>query len=136
MRPLSFRLVDELPFNRLSMRSMSSGSQAKCTPKSVCSMQSDGLLPGRPIDKNSSGSQWLGAIMSDSLPGVVIVGGGFAGLAAAKALRKTPARIILIDRCSHHLLQRLLYQVATSVLTQGKSARRFEAFSANSPTLR
>src|SRR5580658_8252036 len=48
---------------------------------------------------------------------VVIVGGGFAGLAAAKALRKTPARIFLIDRTNHHLFQPLLYQVATSVLT-------------------
>jgi len=50
---------------------------------------------------------------------VVIVGGGFAGLAAAKALRKTPARIFLIDRTNHHLFQPLLYQVATSVLSPG-----------------
>src|SRR5580698_1645957 len=58
--------------------------------------------------------------MSDSLPRVVIVGGGFAGLAAAKALRKSPAQIILIDRSNHHLFQPLLYQVATSVLTPGQ----------------
>jgi NADH:ubiquinone reductase (H+-translocating) len=58
--------------------------------------------------------------MSDSLPRVVIVGGGFAGLAAAKALGKTPARVILIDRSNHHLFQPLLYQVATSVLTPGQ----------------
>jgi NADH dehydrogenase FAD-containing subunit len=58
--------------------------------------------------------------MSDSLPRVVIVGGGFAGLAAAKALRKTSARIVLIDRSNHHLFQPLLYQVATSVLTPGQ----------------
>jgi NADH dehydrogenase len=58
--------------------------------------------------------------MPDSLPRVVIVGGGFAGLAAAKALRKTSARIILIDRSNHHLFQPLLYQVATSVLTPGQ----------------
>src|SRR6202041_2184699 len=58
--------------------------------------------------------------MSDSLPRVVIVGGGFAGLAAAKALRKTPARVVLIDRSNHHLFQPLLYQVATSVLTPGQ----------------
>ena len=74
----------------------------------------------RQTDNNNSGSQWLGAIMSDSLPRVVIVGGGFAGLAAAKALRKTPARMILIDRSNHHLFQPLLYQVATSVLTPGQ----------------
>jgi flavin-dependent dehydrogenase len=48
---------------------------------------------------------------------IVTVGGGFAGLAAAKALRKTPAKVILIDRTNHHLFQPLLYQAATSVLT-------------------
>jgi len=55
-----------------------------------------------------------------SQPRVIIVGGGFAGLAAAKALRSTPAKIILIDRSNHHLFQPLLYQVATSVLTPGQ----------------
>jgi len=44
------------------------------------------------------------------------VGGGFGGLAAAKALKKSPAKITLIDRTNHHLFQPLLYQVATSVL--------------------
>src|SRR6266567_79462 len=58
--------------------------------------------------------------MSDYLPTVVIVGGGFGGLAAAKALKRTPARVILIDRANHHLFQPLLYQVATSVLTPGQ----------------
>jgi NADH dehydrogenase len=55
--------------------------------------------------------------MPESTPRVVIVGGGFGGLAAAKALKNTPAQIILIDRSNHHLFQPLLYQVATSVLT-------------------
>jgi NADH dehydrogenase FAD-containing subunit len=49
-------------------------------------------------------------------PRIIIVGGGFGGLAAAKALRKARAEIILIDRRNHHLFQPLLYQVATSVL--------------------
>jgi len=49
-------------------------------------------------------------------PRIVIVGGGFGGLAAAKALKHAPAEIILIDRTNHHLFQPLLYQVATSVL--------------------
>ena len=53
-------------------------------------------------------------------PRIVIVGGGFGGLAAAKALRKTPARVILIDRTNHHLFQPLLYQVATAALTPGQ----------------
>src|SRR6202035_1959425 len=51
---------------------------------------------------------------------IVIVGGGFGGLAAARALRNTPAEIILIDRSNHHLFQPLLYQVATSVLSSGQ----------------
>ena len=48
---------------------------------------------------------------------IIIVGAGFGGVAAAKALRNTPAQIIVIDRTNHHLFQPLLYQVATSVLT-------------------
>src|SRR6202008_682783 len=53
---------------------------------------------------------------------VVIVGAGFGGLAAAKALRNTPASVDLIDRTNHHLFQPLLYQVATSVLTPNQIA--------------
>src|SRR5271169_5223926 len=58
--------------------------------------------------------------MPGSVPRVVIVGGGFGGLTAAKALRNAPAEIILIDRTNHHLFQPLLYQVATSVLAPGQ----------------
>jgi NADH:ubiquinone reductase (H+-translocating) len=58
--------------------------------------------------------------MRESVPRVVIVGGGFGGLAAAKTLKNTPAQIILIDRSNHHLFQPLLYQVATSVLSPGQ----------------
>jgi NADH:ubiquinone reductase (H+-translocating) len=54
--------------------------------------------------------------MSKREPRVVIVGGGFGGLAAAKALKNAPAEVVLIDRTNHHLFQPLLYQVATSVL--------------------
>ena len=60
--------------------------------------------------------------MSDTAPRVVIVGGGFGGLSAAKALKNTPAHVCLIDRTNHHLFQPLLYQVATSVLTPGQIA--------------
>jgi NADH:ubiquinone reductase (H+-translocating) len=60
--------------------------------------------------------------MSEPVPRVVIVGGGFGGLAAAKALRKTNTDVILIDRQNHHLFQPLLYQVATSVLSPGQIA--------------
>src|ERR1700684_2081535 len=53
-------------------------------------------------------------------PRIVIVGGGFGGLATAKALKNTPAEITLIDRTNHHLFQPLLYQVATSALFPGQ----------------
>ena len=48
---------------------------------------------------------------------VVILGGGFAGLRCARALRRAPVRITLIDRRNHHLFQPLLYQVATASLS-------------------
>src|SRR5262245_49982177 len=51
-----------------------------------------------------------------SEPQVVIVGGGFGGLAAARALNKAPLRVTLFDRRNHHLFQPLLYQVATAAL--------------------
>src|SRR4051812_18088052 len=52
-----------------------------------------------------------------NLPRVVIIGGGFAGLEAAKALRKANVRVTLLDRQNHHLFQPLLYQVATAALS-------------------
>jgi NADH:ubiquinone reductase (H+-translocating) len=61
---------------------------------------------------------------------VVIVGGGFAGIAAAHALRHADVEIILIDRRNHHIFQPLLYQVATAVLSPAEIAapiRQIEA---------
>ncbi len=49
-------------------------------------------------------------------PRVVILGGGFGGLYAARALRRAPLRLTLVDRRNHHLFQPLLYQVATAAL--------------------
>src|ERR1700691_6683087 len=54
--------------------------------------------------------------MADPVPHVVIIGGGFAGLNAARALARAPVRATLIDRRNHHLFQTLLYQVATAAL--------------------
>jgi NADH:ubiquinone reductase (H+-translocating) len=54
---------------------------------------------------------------SERLPHVVIVGAGFGGLAAARALRRAPVRITIVDRSNHHLFQPLLYQVATAALS-------------------
>jgi len=61
---------------------------------------------------------------------VVIVGGGFAGLAAARALRHADVDVFLIDRRNHHIFQPLLYQVATAVLSPAEIAapiRQLEA---------
>ena len=57
-----------------------------------------------------------------SLRHVVIVGGGFGGLAAAKALRGRDVRVTLVDKRNHHLFQPLLYQVATATLSPGDVA--------------
>ena len=53
---------------------------------------------------------------------VVIIGCGFAGLFAAKALRRAPVEVVVVDRTNHHLFQPLLYQVATGVLSEGDIA--------------
>src|ERR1700756_4442422 len=60
----------------------------------------------------------------------VIIGGGFAGIAAAHALRHADAEVVLIDRRNHHIFQPLLYQVATAVLSPAEIAapiRQLEA---------
>ena len=60
---------------------------------------------------------------SVSLPHLVIIGGGFGGLAAARALGNAPVRITLVDRRNHHLFQPLLYHVATAALSASDIAR-------------
>lgn len=56
-------------------------------------------------------------------PRVVIIGGGFGGIAAATALRNAPVDIVLVDRTNHHLFQPLLYQVASAVLPSSDITR-------------
>src|ERR1700727_740462 len=53
---------------------------------------------------------------------VVIVGCGFGGLLAAKAPRRAPVEVVVVDRTNHHLFQALLYQVTTGVLSEGDIA--------------
>jgi NADH dehydrogenase FAD-containing subunit len=53
---------------------------------------------------------------------VVIVGGGFAGLFAARRLKRSNVSVTLIDRAQHHVFQPLLYQCATGILSEGKIA--------------
>src|SRR5688500_17376826 len=59
---------------------------------------------------------------SNSTHRVVIVGGGFGGLAAARALRRPPVELTLVDRSNFHLFRPLLYQVATGSLSRGEIA--------------
>jgi NADH dehydrogenase FAD-containing subunit len=67
---------------------------------------------------------------------VVIIGSGFGGLFAARALKRAPVRITLIDRTNHHLFQPLLYQVATGILSEGQIAPAIRDVLRNYPALR
>jgi NADH dehydrogenase len=69
-------------------------------------------------------------------PHVVIVGGGFGGLAAARALADAPVHITLVDRRNHHLFQPLLYQVATAGLNPGDIAAPIRSLVATQANVR
>ncbi|MCM2410786.1 NAD(P)/FAD-dependent oxidoreductase [Streptomyces sp. RKAG290] len=58
---------------------------------------------------------------------VVIIGGGFAGLFAARALRRAPVAVTVVDRRAHHLFQPLLYQCAAGILSEGQIAQPLRA---------
>src|SRR6476469_1735657 len=62
---------------------------------------------------------------------VVVVGGGFAGLWAVRALARAPVRVTLLDRTNHHLFQPLLYQVATAGLSAPDIAQPVRAIFSN-----
>ena len=66
--------------------------------------------------------QGVASIVPAVVPRVVIVGAGFGGLHAARALRNVPVQVAVIDRNNHHLFQPLLYQVATAVLSPAEIA--------------
>ncbi len=72
----------------------------------------------------------------DQLPHVVIVGGGFGGIAAARSLTDARVEITLIDRRNHHLFQPLLYQVATAGLAPGDIAQPIRSILARQANLR
>src|SRR4051812_5167856 len=69
-------------------------------------------------------------------PRVVIVGGGFGGLSAAKCLDGAPFEITLIDRNNHHLFQPLLYQVATAGLSPADIASPIRSIVAGQDNVR
>lgn len=76
------------------------------------------------------------AVAAGKRPHVVIVGGGFGGLAAAKALAGAPVDITLIDKRNHHLFQPLLYQVATAGLSPADIAASIRAVLARQANVR
>src|SRR4051812_18820658 len=86
-------------------------------------------VEARPIEKSAVADEFLATRKR-----IVIVGGGFAGLAAAHAVRHANAEVVLIDRRNHHIFQPLLYQVATAVLSPAEIAapiRQLEATQRN-----
>jgi len=68
-------------------------------------------------------------------PRVVIVGGGFAGLQAAKSLGSVPVRVTIVDRRNHHLFQPLLYQVAMAVLSPADIAQPIRSVLRDQPNV-
>lgn len=76
--------------------------------------------------------------MADHVPRVVVIGGGFGGLNAARKLARARLRVTLIDRRNHHLFQPLLYQVATAGLSPSDIAspiRRILRYQKNAEVL-
>jgi NADH:quinone reductase (non-electrogenic) len=73
---------------------------------------------------------------NDRLPDVVIVGGGFGGLYAARALGRAPVRVTLIDRYNYHLFRPMLYQVATGLLSADEVAAPIRSILASRRTPR
>jgi NADH:ubiquinone reductase (H+-translocating) len=86
-------------------------------------------MSAMPVDNQREDTTAAPAAKSLS-PRIVIVGGGFAGIAAARSLRRADAEITLIDQRNHHIFQPLLYQVAAAVLSPAEIAapiRQLEA---------
>src|SRR5690349_15061249 len=84
---------------------------------STAPLEADALAPV--VTRRASQAGALAPISAAAVigrPRVVILGAGFGGLYAAKALRKADADVFVVDRRNHHLFQPLLYQVATAAL--------------------
>src|SRR5438094_3437257 len=98
--------------------------------------------PPPPLDASASSDSRLvrsadGAKAGESrMPSVVIVGGGFGGLNAARALAGANVRVTLIDRHNYHLFQPLLYQVATAALSPADIATPIRGVFRDNPRLR
>ena len=88
------------------------------------------------MDQQSSGAiAYSGREGSQARPRVVIIGGGFAGVAAAKGLRHAKVDVLVIDRRNHQIFQPLLYQVATAVLAPGDVAAPLRQLGVGQPNV-
>src|SRR3989442_2780243 len=109
-----------------SATSSSTGTNARTCPRIPPGAPPPGLVPffsatrlptrSGPRTKSSASPYYTGMAEPPTRPHVVIVGGGFGGLYAARALAGRPVRVTLLDRRNHHPFQPLLYQVATAAL--------------------
>jgi NADH dehydrogenase len=100
-------------------------------------MDQDHSMPTHPEMTNRRALPRLSAVAAaPRRHQVVIVGGGFGGVRAAKALSRLPVDITLIDRNNHHLFQPLLYQVATGVLSPGQIAPALRSMFRREPNVR
>jgi NADH dehydrogenase len=73
---------------------------------------------------------------AETLPRVVIVGAGFGGLAAVRALRKAPVNVTIVDQHNYHLFQPLLYQIATASLSPAEIAQPIRSILRDQPNVR
>jgi NADH dehydrogenase len=95
------------------------------------------LAPGDPAIPSSSPHTGRGRVDSrdPARPRVLIVGGGFAGINAAKGLSKLPVDVTLVDRRNHHTFQPLLYQVALAVLSPANIAQSIRTIMRSKPNV-
>src|SRR6201987_1500341 len=82
----------------------------------------------------SSGN--LPSARAKARPKVVVIGGGFAGIAVVRELRNSDAEVTLVDRNNHHLFQPFLFQVATSILEPAEIATPIRTLLNEMPNLR
>jgi putative oxidoreductase len=95
----------------------------------------DNLVVGA-LRRRFPGLRVMRTVSYEGLPRVLIVGGGFGGVAAAKALRNTSCRVTLIDQRNYYLFQPLLYQVATAGLSPADIAGPIRGLFRDQPNVR
>src|SRR5260370_19447527 len=95
----------------------------------------DKLVVGA-LRRRFSGLKVMPRVSYEGLPRVLIVGGGFGGVAAAKALRNTSCRVTLVDQRNYYCFQPVLYQVATAGLSPGDIAGPIRGLFRDQPNVR